>query len=140
MEFEQAEADANAALRLEAPVLNPKTLLRRGTARVGLKRIAAARTDFKQVVSLEPGNRCARPPAAGTSGAACRSAAGPAPLWLSQQGASFTGLPSSPACEPQHDVCRFASLQASTGGAEAAGGYGRQRRKLPAGPQQQPGL
>ena len=59
MEFEQAEADANAALRLEAPVLNPKTLLRRGTARVGLKKIAAARTDFRQVVSLEPGNRCA---------------------------------------------------------------------------------
>lgn len=68
MEFEQAEADANAALRLEAPVLNPKTLLRRGTARVGLKRIAAARTDFKQVVSLEPGNRFARLPAAGISG------------------------------------------------------------------------
>jgi hypothetical protein len=57
MEFEQAEQDADAALRLEAPVLNPKTLLRRGTARLGLKKFAAARADFKQVVSLEPGNR-----------------------------------------------------------------------------------
>lgn len=58
MEFEQAEQDADMALRLEAPLLNPKTLLRRGTARLGLKKIAAARADFKQVVSLEPSNRC----------------------------------------------------------------------------------
>ena len=71
MEFEQAEADANAALRLEAPVLNPKTLLRRGTARLGLKRFAAAAADFRQVISLEPGNRCARLPAAGEFTISC---------------------------------------------------------------------
>lgn len=59
MEYDQAEDDCSRALQLEAPVLNPKTLLRRGTARLGLGKIGAARSDFRQVVSLEPTNRCA---------------------------------------------------------------------------------
>ncbi|KAK9806733.1 hypothetical protein WJX72_000870 [[Myrmecia] bisecta] len=57
MRFEEAEADCNAALRLE---LNAKTLLRRGTARMGLQQIDKARADFKQVLALEPNNRQAR--------------------------------------------------------------------------------
>ena len=47
------------AIRLERPRVSAKTLLRRGTARAALGRIDDARTDFKQVVALEPGNRCA---------------------------------------------------------------------------------
>ena len=45
----EAEEDCNRALQLEAPVLNPKTLLRRATARVAMQNIRAARADYKQV-------------------------------------------------------------------------------------------
>ena len=48
----EAEEDCNRALHLEAPVLNPKTLLRRATARVALQKIRAARADYKQVMSV----------------------------------------------------------------------------------------
>ena len=48
MRFAEAEADAERALELEAPLLNPKTLLRRATARQGLRKFGAARADFKQ--------------------------------------------------------------------------------------------
>jgi hypothetical protein len=47
----EAEEDCNRALQLEAPVLNPKTLLRRATARVALHQIRAARADYKQVTA-----------------------------------------------------------------------------------------
>lgn len=49
MRFSEAEADAERALQLEAPVLNPKTLLRRATARQGLQKFRAARADYNQV-------------------------------------------------------------------------------------------
>lgn len=52
LRFAEAEADAERALQLEAPVLNPKTLLRRATARQGLQKFRAARADYKQVREL----------------------------------------------------------------------------------------
>ena len=57
MRFVEAEADAERALQLEAPVLNPKTLLRRATARQGQQKFRGARADYKQVrVVLRPPN------------------------------------------------------------------------------------
>ena len=55
MRFAEAKDDCDSALRLE---LNVKTLLRRGTAWLGLQDIESARKDFKHVLSLEPNNRC----------------------------------------------------------------------------------
>lgn len=60
MEFDQAERDCSAALTLERPHPQVKTLLRRGTARIGLGKIVAARADFTQVANLEPSNRQAK--------------------------------------------------------------------------------
>ena len=54
MQFEQAKEDCDSALNLE---LNVKTLLRRGTAWLGLQDIDNARSDFKHVLMLEPNNR-----------------------------------------------------------------------------------
>ena len=54
MQFEQAKEDCDSALNLE---LNVKTLLRRGTAWLGLQDIDNARRDFKHVLTLEPNNR-----------------------------------------------------------------------------------
>ena len=55
MRFAEAKDDCDSALSLE---LNVKTLLRRGTAWLGLQEIDSARKDFKHVLSLEPNNRC----------------------------------------------------------------------------------
>lgn len=55
MRFAEAKEDCDSALNLE---LNVKTLLRRGTAWLGLQEIDSARRDFKHVLSLEPNNRC----------------------------------------------------------------------------------
>lgn len=55
MRFAEAKDDCDSALDLE---LNVKTLLRRGTAWLGLQDIDSARKDFKHVLSLEPNNRC----------------------------------------------------------------------------------
>jgi len=57
MNFNGAEDDCNQALKLE---LNAKSLLRRGTARLGLNNFEASEKDFKQVIALEPNNRQAR--------------------------------------------------------------------------------
>lgn len=57
MRFAEAKEDCDSALNLE---LNVKTLLRRGTAWLGLQEIDSARRDFKHVLSLEPNNRQAR--------------------------------------------------------------------------------
>lgn len=54
MQFAEAEADCDKALKREISV---KTLLRRGTARRGKHDLEGARSDFKQVLSLEPKNR-----------------------------------------------------------------------------------
>ena len=54
MRFAEAKDDCESALDLE---LNVKTLLRRGTAWLGLQDIDSARKDFKHVLSLEPNNR-----------------------------------------------------------------------------------
>ena len=54
MQFAEAKGDCDLALRLE---LNAKTLLRRGTAWLGLQEIEQARADFKHVLLLEPNNR-----------------------------------------------------------------------------------
>lgn len=54
MRFDEAKDDCDAALKLD---LNVKTLLRRGTAWLGLQDIDSARKDFKHVLSLEPNNR-----------------------------------------------------------------------------------
>ena len=54
MRFAEAKDDCDSALDLE---LNVKTLLRRGTAWLGLQDIDSARKDFKHVLSLEPNNR-----------------------------------------------------------------------------------
>ena len=54
MQFEQAKEDCDSALNLE---LNVTTLLRRGTAWLGLQDIDNARSDFKHVLMLEPNNR-----------------------------------------------------------------------------------
>lgn len=56
LRFEEAEADCDKALALE---LNPKTLLRRGTARRGRLDLDGARRDYQHVLSLEPNNKCA---------------------------------------------------------------------------------
>ena len=56
MRFGEAKDDCDSALGLE---LNVKTLLRRGTAWLGLQDIENARKDFKHVLSLEPNNRSA---------------------------------------------------------------------------------
>lgn len=58
MQFAEAEADCDRALKREISV---KTLLRRGTARRGKHDLEGARADFKQVLSLEPKNRCGQP-------------------------------------------------------------------------------
>ena len=61
MRFAEAEADAERALQLEAPLLNPKTLLRRATARQGLQKFRAARSDYNQVRPWNrPSCRCSR--------------------------------------------------------------------------------
>ncbi|KAL3142976.1 Amidase 1 [Trebouxia sp. C0009 RCD-2024] len=57
MRFAEAKDDCDSALNLE---LNVKTLLRRGTAWLGLQEIESAQKDFKHVLSLEPNNRQAR--------------------------------------------------------------------------------
>merc|ERR1719329_397031 len=57
MNFAAAEEDCSRALKLE---LNAKTLLRRGTARLGLHDFEGSQKDFKQVLALEPNNRQAR--------------------------------------------------------------------------------
>lgn len=49
MNFAGAEEDCNQALKLE---LNAKTLLRRGTARLGLHDFDGSEKDFKQVITL----------------------------------------------------------------------------------------
>ena len=54
MRFAEAKDDCDSALNLE---LNVKTLLRRGTAWLGLQDIESAQKDFKHVLSLEPNNR-----------------------------------------------------------------------------------
>ena len=54
MRFAEAKDDCDSALKLE---LNVKTLLRRGTAWLGLQEIDSAQKDFKHVLSLEPNNR-----------------------------------------------------------------------------------
>ena len=56
LRFEEAEADCDKALALE---LNPKTLLRRGTARRGRLDLDGARRDYQHVLSLEPNNKYA---------------------------------------------------------------------------------
>lgn len=56
MRFSEAKQDCDSALGLE---LNVKTLLRRGTAWLGLQDVENARKDFKHVLSLEPNNRWA---------------------------------------------------------------------------------
>lgn len=53
----QAKSDCDASLKLS---LNPKALLRRGTARLGLNDLHGARKDFAHVLALEPNNRQAR--------------------------------------------------------------------------------
>ncbi|KAK9839835.1 hypothetical protein WJX81_005197 [Elliptochloris bilobata] len=57
LRFEEAEADCDRALALE---LNPKTLLRRGTARRGRLDLSGALRDYQHVLSLEPNNKQAR--------------------------------------------------------------------------------
>mmetsp|Transcript_26338 Transcript_26338/g.66193 ORF Transcript_26338/g.66193 Transcript_26338/m.66193 type:complete len:511 (-) Transcript_26338:107-1639(-) len=57
MDFAGAEDDCSRALKLE---LNAKTLLRRGTARLGLHNFEGSAKDFKQVIAMEPNNRQAR--------------------------------------------------------------------------------
>lgn len=53
--FKEAKDDCDAALEL---FYSCKTLLRRGTAYVGLGEKAKAILDFRQVLLHEPNNRC----------------------------------------------------------------------------------
>jgi tetratricopeptide (TPR) repeat protein len=59
--FEQAEADCNRALGFDLSSADRvKALLRRGTARQHLYRVAEAAEDFRAALKLEPNNRQAR--------------------------------------------------------------------------------
>lgn len=56
MQFESAEADCTAALRLKPTEV--KTLLRRGTARAAQGNTLGAMQDYRHVLSCEHNNRC----------------------------------------------------------------------------------
>jgi Flp pilus assembly protein TadD len=56
MHFAEAEADCNKALQREPTA---KTLLRRATARRGMRDLEGARRDLKEALQMEPQNRCA---------------------------------------------------------------------------------
>ncbi len=59
--FEQAESDCNRALGFDvSPADRVKALLRRGTARQHLYKVAEAAEDFRAALKLEPNNRQAR--------------------------------------------------------------------------------
>lgn len=56
--FASAETDCSVSIALDPTYV--KAYSRRGTARIGLKKYAEARSDFHKVLSLEPNNKQAR--------------------------------------------------------------------------------
>jgi hypothetical protein len=118
LRFEEAEADCDRALALE---LNPKTLLRRGTARRGRLDLAGARRDYQHVLSLEPNNK--RAPPVGPACCLGVFGGGVAPSWAPHASASARGPTScadAVSASLMHDLeLRYRALVRGPAGARA---------------------